>query len=368
MTNLIPAPGFPEWPMVCTLLMFLALGGAVAPLAGLAEERSRLQASLRPLIGLLLPAGVFLWLGAPVADWSLASPPLLLSRWPQIAALSMAGFLFAQLVPAKLRLQPFVLGLGLLVGSILPLAFAVETFARVHGTPTTLGIPCLLGLVLSGYIAPLLWASRTAPSETLPPHPDQARGVLHQVLAWVALALAQGRGTDQAPLLAALFVAMAAAITASLTFSWIRNGIVEPSALLDAPLAGILSALPSASHLGLPQAGLCGLAGAGSVLLLRHLLRKRLPGTSLDRIALLAGGSLAGALLAPWTAPFAAPSAGAAASAPGWALAFATLGLGMGLAFWSLLGQVVRLHPSAQEEIEGLDYCDLGVAAHRATP
>jgi ammonia channel protein AmtB len=365
MTNTTQLPGFPEWQVLCVLATFVGLFGAAAHLAQRQPEGSRVQASLRTFAGILLPPSVYLWLGAPLADWAFAVPRPFSFRLGELATLGVSGFLLSRLCPDRLRLQPFVLATGIFAGLVLPLAWAATGLAEILKSPLVdSGFSGMAVTCLVGFLVPLR-QGRNDPPPSCAPDPAAFASEGWLILAWVAACLAWPLSSPS--LLVQVLVAMGAALCGQLGMGWVRTGTASAERLLEAPLAGALAILPGATLLNPTAAALGGLIGGGGSLAVYETLRHRLPPKILTLLR-LGIPAAAGLVLAPWFASEMRPSLSTALAPLAWIVFFGALGVTVGFVFWHGQGQAVRLEPTPEEAAEGMDYCDLGLARKDLLP
>ncbi len=358
MPNTIQLPGFPEWQVLCVLATFVGLFGAAAHLTQRQPEGSRVQAALRTFSGILLPPSVHLWLGAPLADWTFATPRPLSVRLGEFATLAVSGFLLSRLCPDRLRLQPFVLATGAFAGLVLPLGWAATGLAELLNNPlldhgsSGMAVTCLAGFLLP------LQQRRHDPLPPFAPDPAAFASEGWLVMAWVAACLAWPLPSPS--LLVQVLVAMGAALCGQLGLDWVRSGTASAERLLEAPLAGALAILPGATLLNPTAAALGGLIGAGSGLAVRKMLRNRLPSPMVSLLALGAPAAT-GLMMAPWLASELRPSPSTALAPLAWTVFFGALAATIGFVVWNGLPLAVRLEPTPEEAAEGMDFCDLGI-------
>jgi len=363
------------WTFVCSLLVLAGLVGAASLDANQVRAENRTNAALKSLLGWFLPAAVFLWIGLPVAQWALAAPPPIERQLGQAIRFALFPGILSGVLSERLRFQPFVLGLCLLSGFVLPFALALEWFLQVLRWPFldqgALGMTMLATTGFALGAMPFLGLHET-PESTRPASPDPEVAVnahLALCLAWIAAAAGSSPSTGSASSsAAALVVAGAAALVGQLSLGWIQLGTAPPRSLLRAPLKGILAALPAAASLSPEGGAVCGLVGLATargchVLLVRSRLDDR-TGTASTHL----GSGLAGLVVAPLLCS-ARPTAWVDAFRQwGLALAFPVFGFAAGLAVWFLLSGMTRLRLTRFEEPEGLDYSEHGVARERSTP
>jgi hypothetical protein len=361
MTNTTELPGFPEWQVLCALATFFGLFGAATHLSRRHPEGSRVQASLRTFVGILLPPSIHLWLGAPLADWALAAPRPLSAHLGELATLALCGFLLSRVCPTRLRLQPFVLATGAFSALVLPLGWAAAGLAEVMQHPLPDGASASMAMLcLTGFLLPLAHVIPTPKSPAPSPDPDSVVAEGWLVLAWTGACLASSPQASPM-ILVQIQIAVGAALCGQMGLDWVRSGTVSTARLLEAPLAGTLATLPGAGSMHPTAAALCGLLGVGGSLVARRVFSLRLSPGAMPLVPLAVPAGL-GLLLAPWFASDASPSAPAAFAPLAWIVLFGSLGSVTGWLVWHGLPLVVRLEPTPEETSHGMDYCDLGLA------
>lgn len=361
--------------LVCSLLVLTGLTGAACLEANQVRVENRTNAALKSLLGWFLPAAVFLWIGLPVAQWALAAPLPIEKQLGQAVRFGLFPGILSGILSERLRFQPFVLGVCILAGFVLPFALTLEWFLQVFRWPFLdqggLGMTTLATAGFALAAVPFL-GFRQASEPAEPPSPDPAATVnahLALCLAWIAATAGSAPSIASASTsAAALVVAGAAALVGQLSLGWIQLGTAPPRYLLRAPLKGILAALPAAAYLSPEGGAVCGLLGLaasqGCRIVLTRIRMDDRTGTASTHL----GSGLVGLVLAPLLCS-AHPTAWVHALRQwGLALAFPLFGFAAGLATWFLLSWMTRLHLTQLEEPEGLDCSEHGVVRDRTAP
>lgn len=363
-------------PLVCSLLVLAGIAGAAGLEGARSLPRNRRNGDLKALVSWILPPAVFLWVGAPMTSWPFAQPIPESVGLAQAVRIALGACLLGTILSQRIRFQPFVLSLCTLGAAILPFGLTTEGFCRVFAWPYLdlggLGMIATVsaGFGLSAFVVLPAPAQEMGmrPKASSQPALERVETRLFLALAWIAAAVGSvGSLATATGIVSCLLAAGAAAVVARTCWGWIQKGIVSPVDLHEALIHGILGAIPAAAFLA-PQAGaMCGLLGLAGAETVRRLLAGSAAGRTNPSGAIL-GSGVAGLLFAPFVAGAIPWTWISLATQWGVTIFLLCTGALSGLVFWFGLGQVTRLHLSEQEEREGLDYTEHGIAAEGSAP